>query len=706
MKKIRFYTSFFLKIAIIIALLGGENIFANNHSNENFAIIWKNSDLNFNIQNQEDKAFINMTTGKISGKFYIEWLGFAQIKNFKKLWENAEILKIIFNTENTSIGNITGDLEINKKTFIVTGNIISNMGNLSLENISLNNPNTHLADLGNLQANHNSQIRINNPKENEIYELEIYFNNQKIQTATENNNIFENIDLSLAGNYDFKFITKDENNNNPRINEFKNISVKPNEMSTNLDNWNFYAKKFCQENPVKNNTCIDGNERKPSEIIIPTGKVGEDMKFEIKLRDKYWNRISGKNLDIEFEKSENIEFGIPASFNQTQGKITGSISAITNSDYSFSFIPHISAETNEITIHSLKYNNTDILSHFPAIKIEKPVEIEAEIPEKIFSNIGAEAKITTKNISKKISNPKIIVKMIGNGEFENILTDGEFECKKDIFSHNLTGLCKSANFLEKVIGYTPTNNEKSVKILPKISTSQENLKLEFWLNYNISSKNFSKKINEKSIIVEKSTPKDLEIAGGTHNVGNITENGTTFGTWRTKLLNLIRKNIAYLERNRTHFDKNYIIRRNNDISAEIWTNPTKRTYISIWHDITIDTNINPINGPIVIISLANGNNGGNIKIKWHVTNINATLIAEKSILGDDAKNNQLYIKGSVMADNMCNDKDSCFLKIRKDFDFTNPDHNKTKENNPNRIIIEYDPAIISNPPPALENFVE
>lgn len=39
MKKIRFYTSFFLKIAIIIALLGGENIFANNHSNENFAII-------------------------------------------------------------------------------------------------------------------------------------------------------------------------------------------------------------------------------------------------------------------------------------------------------------------------------------------------------------------------------------------------------------------------------------------------------------------------------------------------------------------------------------------------------------------------------------------------------------------------------------------------------------------------------------------
>lgn len=110
------------------------------------------------------------------------------------------------------------------------------MGNLSLENISLNNPNTHLANLGNLQANHNSQIKINNPKENEIYELEIYFNNQKIQTATENNNIFENIDLSLAGNYDFKFITKDENNNNPRIEEFKNISVKPSEISTNLEN--------------------------------------------------------------------------------------------------------------------------------------------------------------------------------------------------------------------------------------------------------------------------------------------------------------------------------------------------------------------------------------------------------------------------------------------------------------------------------------
>lgn len=104
--------------------------------------------------------------------------------------------------------------------------------------------------------------------------------------------------------------------------------------------------------------------------------------------------------------------------------------------------------------------------------------------------------------------------------------------------------------------------------------------------------------------------------------------------------------------------------------------------------------------------------GGNIKIAGDVTNIHATLIAEKSILGaDDNKKNQLAIIGSIMADNICKDEnnDACLGNLRKDFNFADATTSKKAKNferNPDKIIIQYNPNIQSNPPPGLENFVE
>ncbi len=91
--------------------------------------------------------------------------------------------------------------------------------------------------------------------------------------------------------------------------------------------------------------------------------------------------------------------------------------------------------------------------------------------------------------------------------------------------------------------------------------------------YEAFSKNFS---------IEEINPKDLEITGGIHNstTENSSENTINFHIGRNDLLNLIRKNIAYLGRNISDFsNKNYeVFERNVQISSHL--SPQKRTYIA------------------------------------------------------------------------------------------------------------------------------
>lgn len=139
-----------------------------------------------------------------------------------------------------------------------------------------------------------------------------------------------------------------------------------------------------------------------------------------------------------------------------------------------------------------------------------------------------------------------------------------------------------------------------------------------------------------------------------------------------------------------------------------------RSYISLGGDIIIDDNINfDTNTPIALIAISRNGQGWNIKISGDVTNINASLVAENNILWNDAnKKNQLAIIGSVMANNFCSDisTSDCFENLRQDFDFKNLDGYSKKSSgflsNMNKIIIQYNPAIKTNPPPGLENFTE
>ena len=61
-----------------------------------------------------------------------------------------------------------------------------------------------------------------------------------------------------------------------------------------------------------------------------------------------------------------------------------------------------------------------------------------------------------------------------------------------------------------------------------------------------------------------------------------------------------------------------------------------------------------------------------------------------------------------MTENLCSGQAECFSNIRKEFKWNDPTSHKAvgQENNPNKIIVEYNPALRFNPPPGLENFAE
>lgn len=80
------------------------------------------------------------------------------------------------------------------------------MGTFSLENISLTNNSIYIENISNINSN-TTELRLANAKSDFIYELEIFFNNQSLQKITAQENIFKNIDFSLAGNY--RFILKE-----------------------------------------------------------------------------------------------------------------------------------------------------------------------------------------------------------------------------------------------------------------------------------------------------------------------------------------------------------------------------------------------------------------------------------------------------------------------------------------------------------------
>lgn len=700
-------------------------------ADEIYPLTGTNETVDFNIPQEVLSAkwrnvpTIHMQTGKISGDFYIKWVGFVAIPEaqFAPMWKCTDFAddckKYIQKASNTAIWDVTILYNFSKKIGKINGTIQSaNYWNIELWEISAENPNTHL-ELANLKASNTAQIEIKNSKPNHIYTLNIFDNNQLFGSATNEWNFFKNLDLSLSGEYDFVLI---DSENGTKISETKldNIKVAPWEINTSIETSDFQAKKYCQENPTSTD-CPDGKDRLPSQIVQEKNIFPwERTSIIIKLRDKYGNRISGESIQIEIKNTLQSNELLPnpsditAEFfptSQFTGN-TGTIPWFSNSDYSFAAEVFVPSKWWKLQIDAKKFGVEDISSKniFTNIITNEPFSLEKnEIPDKIYSQLTGTAKISIKkNITWTLS-PKIITKIAGNWNFSDVTVIGTFYCEKKFFDTFPTNpFCKNYSPTEVVVASENTSSE--IKITPKITTNKEILALENFIGYTIDWKNYIYKVGDtKNISVEQPTPKDIELAGGITSVSNADslKESIASKSARNSLLNTIRKNIAYLGRNITDFSrKNYQIERSADM--HITSIGNKRAIIAVGKDIYIKTDISENSqGPIAIIALSQNGQGGNIHINGNVKNIHAALIAEKSILGDSSnKKNQLYIKWSVFADNICNnDEQTCFLKIRNDFDFTKAE-TVAVSNNPNKIILEYDNRILTNPPPALENFVE
>lgn len=192
----------------------------------------------------------------------------------------------------------------------------------------------------------------------------------------------------------------------------------------------------------------------------------------------------------------------------------------------------------------------------------------------------------------------------------------------------------------------------------------------------------------------------------------------------------IRKNISELTRNGVPTDANYSLLHT---SKNIWQSDfdTKRSIFIIGNDVTIGEDImNTTSHPFAIVALKDSAwNGGQIFIDTDVTDIHATLVAEKAILANSPSTKQLYLNGSLYTFNTTSGsvvnppicpyfiaKWDCSLSTAKQYDLVkfrefvpfppSTDLSKTSTlansvYSGSAFVIQYDERIVQDPPPGL-----
>lgn len=228
---------------------------------------------------------------------------------------------------------------------------------------------------------------------------------------------------------------------------------------------------------------------------------------------------------------------------------------------------------------------------------------------------------------------------------------------------------------------------------------------------------------------------------------------------RADILNQVRKNVAILSRNVTNFPYS-----SSDVYISKWkvlfpqdvkflssSDPTlTRRSVLVYGDIYIEEDFvdsDSENSRVFVALKDTDGSGGNIYIKNNVKRIDASLIAESMIISGDQNQyytdslnsriimkNQLYIYGTVISQNtigwasvpwdpicpsmvsVCDDKIATYYDLEH-FRYYRVDTPDSSVSNPlprsaaslsaldkkAGFIIEYNPNILSNPPPWLSN---
>lgn len=675
MKNLILYILFLF--ALLVQLLFGGKIFAEELGSDEYFITGKNTDLEFGIDKgklldwQKDaakEAKWDKATGNFSGMIYIDGIGFADIWELKTTCPRKNCM-ISWKIRAESIGEIAASGFIYTDTNKITGNLYSAniWKKFSLDGISITKNTISINELGNLEAGNTATLTLSQGVENATLTT-------KIGSITRaygpiNGNSFSNVDLSLAGEYEFTLQT----------------NGKTYTYQTNVKPW-------VPDMHLQNAGLISEGQKEATTITFPSPLYAKPQiqSAWLALRDKFGNTVSSGEIFIKFlaEDNEQIsdfpEESLFGDFTKKGNEYTKTIENYTENSFPIAlYIPPKSLKITEILYNDTKINNFSEKNLDP----KAPITASVNIPSALVVNQKSNFSV---DFVKNIDLPG--AQIIGAIDSQDIAINND-ACSTDFckkFGNNTFQIpINAANPQINLMANSADNSPIFATLTTYIAYPFNDI----WYVY----KNNSEKLEFKKDEIEHLV--FLGQSGNSSSAANNVENGN----YRVNLLNQIRKNIGYLSRNNTTTNTNTYEIFSGDRS--LTSTDTKRSYIATSGDIYIDENIENYGPPKTIIAL-----DGNIKIAPNVTEIHATLVAGKSILSSDnstpdKKSYQLYIRGSVVADNTL----GSFQIIRENFENLDEAKKSTtakvKKIN-DQIIVEHNPAIITNPPPGLENFRE
>lgn len=693
-------------------------------------ILGENSDIKFSI---DDYVFehawssvelpkFDQATGILTWNFYSKKLG----RFISLSWIHMQCSWTTCQLEGNSVDDVVGTIDFSGVQYDTTtkgfhGNITTTAWNLSMEWISVSKISIQVSGIAStMTANDAVNIQII-PKDTVFYTIQQNINNIAYNSYTTHTGEVT-LDLSVAWTHTITITAKDASASILGTRTVQ-ITVIPWNISKTATPTQT-ANDFCRINPP---FCPDGNTIQWSRVDGPNvGNVWQYISQTLKLRDQYGNKITSGNISITYKNTVKLD-QIKKEWiqNTFAGGNTFEATLVGNdATYTIKSLAPTDESENILRVQTIQYNWQDITNSISLqnIIIRKPYSAQIQLPNNSISpNTPLSLQVTANGPTPDlagISDKRIIWKLTVNSFIDYFSIDSSPNwvtdwCKANNWEASTNTYCSSPKVpfeSTSVFSYegisSPTTINARLQLNQKNSVSGKfDAIVSYSLDWNIIS------------YLSSSTPFQSQgttnIFGMVHPTNGALTSITSASSpkKRNDLLNQIRKNVAYLSRNLwTNQWSNYIL-VNGDITLDT-LNPETRAYIAIGGNITLNTNIlsTDKNTPIALIALSKDGVWGKIILNNSVKNIEATLFAEKSIQNSSSTpwDNQLYIVGSVFADNACNEKNAdCLYWLRLNYNWEDSKMATWWEKYKfTPVIVEYNPNITLNPPPGLANIAE
>lgn len=475
-------------------------------------------------------------------------------------------------------------------------------------------------------------------------------------------------DLSLADTYTLK--VEDPQGS---VTQFSGVPILPDVPALVLDSTpSPFIEEFCARN---SSACEDIYPRMPTRFdrtgtdIVGDGSSAYD--FSIKIRDRYGNWVNTGSIDIVYSGSvqaidlpENILSTNPAYFGMNNPLSYSSPSSLTIDGYNNTLeTSNLGATpTLEYSIRSLAPTNptrplrmehltytppfgaTIDLTDMNPVVFLAPYGIGLVPPDPVVISSANSFSGTFSSQTSVSLNPEIIhLFTIGEGMFAKFtdLASVPSGVANDSDMSWIVGVAPSTSSLTLSASLLASTYALSGIYMPLTAYPElEDLHYATLIHYHTGGMDiiYPAITGQKSSEFQASHVKILGQNNARSEYGTI----ATTSRARTDFFNTLRKNISLLSRNRTNYtDANYSV-FSAATTVDNASFASKRTIVVIGADVTITEDISKQDVPVAIIALADKNgNGGNIRIDPSVTQINAGLFAEHSML--TSGNSQLVI---------------------------------------------------------------